>query len=76
MEMIAPAHDRAAVGAILSRARHGAGYTQRQLAAISGVKQGTISRIERGAVHAPMTMIAQLADALGLDLMVEARPRF
>lgn len=70
------ASDRSAVGGILSKARLGLGYTQRELAVKCGVPQADISRIERGEGNHPLRTLARVADAVGLELRIEARPRF
>jgi len=48
--------------------RKAAGLTQRQLAAVSGVQQGDISRIESGNANPTLATIAALAYALGAEL--------
>jgi transcriptional regulator with XRE-family HTH domain len=56
--------------------RKGAGLTQRQLAAKSGVQQADISRIEAGDANPTLATIAALAYALGAELALEpSRPR-
>lgn len=42
------------------------GLTQDQLAELSGVSQGTISRIERGEMFPSLATLHKLRDALGL----------
>lgn len=42
------------------------GLTQDQLAELSGVSQGTISRIERGDMLPSLATLHKLRDALGL----------
>ena len=54
--------------------RKGAGLTQRQLAAKSGVQQADISRIEAGEANPTLATIAALAYALGAELAL-APPR-
>ena len=56
-------------GAELRRCRHHAGLSQMTLAALSGVPQSTISRMERGmAARVPLLKIVLLSEALGLRL--------
>jgi transcriptional regulator with XRE-family HTH domain len=58
---------------LLGDARRGAGLTQRELSARSGVPQPAISRIERGAVSPRVETLDRLLAACGRD--VEAFPR-
>jgi len=67
------ARDRKRLGEALLTARTAVGLTQRELAEASGVPQGKISRIERGATHAPLALLAQLA--AGMDYRIEVRIR-
>src|SRR5215212_12002704 len=56
--------------------REDQGWSQRDLAARSGVAQNTISQLERGERKAMPSTVHKLADALGVDppvLMAEAR---
>jgi HTH-type transcriptional regulator, competence development regulator len=56
--------------------REDQGWSQRDLAARSGVAQNTISQLERGERQAMPSTVRKLADALGVDppvLMAESR---
>lgn len=53
------------------REKHG--LTQAQLAELSGIDQGDISRIERGATSPTARTLQRVADALGADLRLVAR---
>jgi ribosome-binding protein aMBF1 (putative translation factor) len=53
------------------REKHG--LTQAQLAALSGIDQGDISRIERGTTSPTARTLQRVADALGADLRLVAR---
>jgi ribosome-binding protein aMBF1 (putative translation factor) len=53
------------------REKHG--LTQAQLAVLSGIDQGDISRIERGATSPTARTLQRVADALGADLRLVAR---
>src|SRR5215212_11724901 len=56
--------------------REDQGWSQRDLAARSGVAQNTISQLERGERKAMPSTVRKLADALGVDppvLMAEPR---
>ena len=53
------------------REKHG--LTQAQLAELSGIDQGDISRIERGATSPTARTLQRVADALGADLRLVSR---
>jgi transcriptional regulator with XRE-family HTH domain len=60
----------------LKPVREDQGWSQRDLAAKSGVAQNTISQLERGERKAMPSTVRKLADALGVDppvLMAESR---
>ena len=46
------------------------GYSQGQLAKVTGVAQGTISRYETGAEPCGYTYVRQLAEGTGIDLVI------
>lgn len=48
--------------------------TQRQLSARSGIQQAEISRIEGGRANPTIATVFALANALGGDLAIRARP--
>lgn len=52
-------------------ARHNAGMTQADLAAVIGTKQSAISRIESGKVMPSIRMLDKIAEALGLRLNID-----
>ncbi len=55
-------------GEKLKRERRGAGHTQAELAALSGVAQSTIAQIEGGVRENPHPRtLKKLAEALGLE---------
>lgn len=58
-------------GMILCQARIQAGLTQQQLADITGMHQGDISRIERGFSEPSLATIKRLADGLGMNLNID-----
>lgn len=63
------------IGAIIRRARRRAGLSQAELGAKIGLRQATISKLERGE---PATRIITLLDALsalGLEITVDERGR-
>ena len=55
-------------GEAMKKARRRAGLTLRQLEERSGVRAGTISRLERGVQLGRYATILALADALGLTV--------
>ncbi len=55
-------------GEAMKRARRRAGLTLRQLEERSGVRAGTISRLERGLQAGRFSTILALAEALGLTV--------
>jgi transcriptional regulator with XRE-family HTH domain len=58
---------------MLRDARSGAGLTQRELAAKTGIPQETIARIERGRVDPRVGTLDRLLEGCGLGLEVETR---
>lgn len=71
-----PARDRLTVllGTTLRRSRERHGLTQRKLAALAGVTQGAVARIERGDRTASAPMLARLFAAMGEQLTVGVEP--
>ena len=67
--------DRAfALGASLAEARRERGLKQRELAVLSGVDQGDISRIERGVLAPTTPTLLRLAAGLNARIAVELLP--
>jgi len=67
--------DRAyALGAALAEARQERGLKQRELAEISGVDQGDISRIERGVLAPTTPTLLRLAEGLNARITLELLP--
>lgn len=63
------------LGAIIRRARRKAGLTQAELGKKIGLRQATISKLEKGE---PATRISTLLDtltALGLEVIVDERAK-
>jgi HTH-type transcriptional regulator / antitoxin HipB len=63
------------IGAIIRRARRNAGLTQADLGKRIGLRQATVSKLEKGE---PATRISTLLDvltALGLELIIDKRGR-
>jgi ribosome-binding protein aMBF1 (putative translation factor) len=67
--------DRAyALGAALAEARRERGLKQRELAEISGVDQGDISRIERGVLAPTTPTLLRLVEGLNARITLELLP--
>lgn len=67
--------DRAyALGASLLEARRERGLKQRELAELSGVDQGDISRIERGVLAPTTPTLLRLAEGLNARVTIELLP--
>ena len=69
-EEIALTNSRVAIGIALTRARHGRGLTQKELAKLSGVNQSTISRLEQGVAPARLDTLIRLARVLDMQCML------
>lgn len=63
------------IGTIIQRARKKRGWTQTQLAEHAGLRQATISVIERGATPAKLDSILAVLAALDLEFRIGARTR-
>jgi putative transcriptional regulator len=64
----------AEIGRALRLARRSAGLSQRAVADLLGVSQAMVSRIERGAASASVTVLATFAEVVGLELSVRLFP--
>ncbi|MGZ5307526.1 MAG: helix-turn-helix domain-containing protein [Actinomycetota bacterium] len=60
---------------IVREARLRAGLSQRRLAALVGVSQPTIARIESGATRPSLARVSALVEACGLDLRISIMER-
>jgi len=58
---------------IIRKRRQGLQMRQETLSSITGVAQSNLSRIERGEVIAELDTYLRLLNALGVDLVAEAR---
>lgn len=58
------------VGAAVAEARARAGISQKELAAITGIDQSDISKIERGAANPSISTLNRIASALGAKLAI------
>lgn len=63
------------IGTIIQRARKKCGWTQTQLAERAGLRQGTISVIEKGDTPAKLDSILAVLAALDLEFRVGERSK-
>jgi ribosome-binding protein aMBF1 (putative translation factor) len=72
------AYDRAKeayeLGRRVRRARERLGMTQADLASRTGSTQPAVARLEAGGVTPSLETLHRVADALGLELVVDLRP--
>lgn len=61
------------LGAIIRRERRRQGLTQQELGARIGLRQATISKLERGEPATRLRTLLDALTALGLQLVVEER---
>lgn len=64
-----PAEHQAAASAVAA-ARAAKGLSQKQLAAMTGIDQGDISRIERGVANPSVSTLERIANALDAKLLI------
>ena len=58
------------VAYIVAKARLETGYSQKQLASLTGIDQSDISKIERGAANPSVSTLDRIAEALGAKLTI------
>lgn len=63
------------IGAIIRRARRNARLTQAELGQRIGLRQATISRLEKGEDEARLSTLLDVLTALGLEIIVDKRGR-
>jgi HTH-type transcriptional regulator/antitoxin HipB len=68
-----PITTAAHLGAAIAAARKAQKLSQQDLAARTGIRQGTISEVERGKATAHLGKVLQLLAALGLDVVISNR---
>lgn len=56
-------------------ARKGINMTQKQLAALTGVDQADISKLERGVVNPSLKTLQRIADGMGMKLRLSFEPK-
>lgn len=61
------------LGTLIRDRREAVGLKQGDLASISGVDQGNLSKIERGNSVATLETYLRLCAALGIDILAEPR---
>lgn len=63
------------IGAIIRRARRNAGMTQSELGAKIGLRQATLSKLERGEPATRLSTLLDTLSALGLETVIDERGR-
>jgi transcriptional regulator with XRE-family HTH domain len=66
---------RSRLVADLVEARHGRQLSQTELAARMGTSQSAVARLESGEADARLSTLERYADALGVELHWELRPK-
>ena len=61
------------IGAIIRRARRQADLSQAQLAGKIGLRQATVSRLERGEDETNLGTLLDALTALGLEIIIDER---
>jgi HTH-type transcriptional regulator / antitoxin HipB len=61
------------IGAIIRRMRRHAGLTQAELGRKVGLRQATISKLERGERATQLSTLLDALTALGLEIIIEKR---
>ena len=63
------------IGAIIRRARRSAGMSQAALGAKIGMRQATISKLERGEPATQLVTLLDALSALGMEIIIDKRGR-
>lgn len=63
------------IGAIIRRARRNDGLTQIDLGKRIGLRQATISRLEKGEEETKLSTLLDALSALGLEIIIDKRGR-
>jgi HTH-type transcriptional regulator/antitoxin HipB len=63
------------IGAAIRRARRHAGMSQTDLGAKIGLRQATVSRLERGEAETLLSTLLDVLSALGLEIIIDKRGR-
>ncbi|ETD86373.1 helix-turn-helix domain-containing protein [Rhodobacter capsulatus] len=64
------------IGAVIQRTRKGHGWSQSELAERAGLRQATISDIERGESPAKIDTLLSVLGALDLEFRIGARSKW
>ena len=73
--MTQPARSAKQLGAIVRRARRNAGLTQTDLGKRIGLRQATISKLEKGEPATQLRTLLDALTALGLEITIDERGR-
>jgi HTH-type transcriptional regulator/antitoxin HipB len=63
------------IGAIIRRARRNAGLTQSELGKRIGLRQATISKLEKGEPATQLDTLLDALTALGLEITIDERSK-
>lgn len=63
------------IGAIIRRARRSSGLTQADLGARIGLRQATVSKLEKGESATRISTLLDALTALGLEIIIDKRGR-
>ena len=63
------------IGAIIRRTRRSAGMSQAALGAKIGMRQATISKLERGEPATQLVTLLDALSALGMEIIIDKRGR-
>jgi len=63
------------IGAIIRRARRSSGMSQAALGAKIGLRQATISKLERGEPATQLVTLLDALSALGMEIIIDRRGR-
>lgn len=61
------------IGAIIRRARRNAGLTQTELGKRIGLRQATVSKLEKGEPATRLSTLLDALTALGLEIIIDKR---
>lgn len=61
------------IGAVIRRARRNAGLTQTELGKKIGMRQATISKLEKGEPATQLSTLLDALTALGLEIIIDKR---
>jgi HTH-type transcriptional regulator / antitoxin HipB len=73
--MNSPARSATQIGAILHRERRARGLTQAQLGVKTGLRQATVSKLEKGEPATRLSTLFDVLAALNLELTVSSRSK-